>query len=73
MQSVKMLSQRSFVQGFSDMGGTLLVPSSLLVCPEETKIPVKSLSQEPLSHSFDDQSSSVFLALFEVADTSPAP
>jgi len=51
----------------------LFVPSSLLMRSEELEIPVKSLSDKSLSHPFNHQSGSVFLALFEMAYASPAP
>ena len=70
---IKMLSQCSFVQRLSDMVSALFVPSSLLMRSEELKIPIKSLSNESLPHSFHHHRSSVFLSLTKVAYASPAP
>ena len=71
--SVEMFSHCSFIQHFSDMISTLFVSSFLLMRSEEHEIAVKGLSNESFSHSFNHHCGSVFLALCEVANASPAP
>jgi hypothetical protein len=69
---VKMLSQCSFIQSLPDMVSALFVPPSLLMRSEKLEISVKSLSDESLSHSLHYKSSSVFLSLSKMTNSSPA-
>lgn len=69
---VKMLSQCSFIQSLPDMVSALFVPPSLLMRSEKLEISVKGLPDESLSHSLHYKSSSVFLSLSKMTNSSPA-